>query len=169
MIIIILTGRYKGNYFGRNYAKFNTNKVVGKFYLRAGTVFELEEVIRHFEQTAHRFSRQFKTPVQIRQYESRYLPLRTHKGLAQVFLEKTQYLGIKMDKKPYQIVGSMDMGNVSWQVPAIHPYLPLGAGDIPAHTLEFAKKAGGQEGEKTDETGHPGFSFNGRRYLRTHI
>lgn len=124
------------------------NKVVGKFYLRAGTVFELEEVIRHFEQTAHRFSRQFKTPVQIRQYESRYLPLRTHKGLAQVFLEKTQYLGIKMDKKPYQIVGSMDMGNVSWQVPAIHPYLPLGAGDIPAHTLEFAKKAGGQEGEK---------------------
>ena len=39
-------------------------------------------------------------------------------------------------------MGSLDMGNVSWQVPAIHPYLPLNGGSVVAHTLNLLKRLG---------------------------
>lgn len=36
------------------------------------------------------------------------------------------------------------MGDVSWEVPAIHPYIRIGPGTIPGHSREFCQAARGE-------------------------
>ena len=38
-------------------------------------------------------------------------------------------------------LGSTDMGDVSWEVPAIHPYIRITEGEVPGHSREFAEAA----------------------------
>ena len=47
-----------------------------------------------------------------------------------------------------QVVGSTDMGNVSYLVPSIHPMLQVAPRGISIHTPEFARYAGGDEGDR---------------------
>lgn len=124
-------------------------KAVGKFYLRAITTELLKKTVQDFRKMIERIAEQNSTQVIIKRFEPRYLPMQTNAALAQVFQEQAKTLGVKMDMQQQYIIGSMDMGNVSWLVPAIHPYLPLGKGKFSAHSQEFKKMAGSPEGEKT--------------------
>jgi len=124
-------------------------KAVGKFYLRAATTELLKNTVQDFRKMVERIAEQNKTQAVIKRFEPRYLPMLTNEALAQVFKEQAKSLGVKMDMRHHYIIGSMDMGNVSWLVPAIHPYLPLGKGKFSAHSTEFKKIAGSPEGEKT--------------------
>lgn len=44
-------------------------------------------------------------------------------------------------------MGSTDMGNVSHEVPTIHPYLSIAPRGTPGHSREFAAHAGGPDGD----------------------
>ena len=44
--------------------------------------------------------------------------------------------------------GSSDMGNVSHEVPTIHPYLAIAPRGTPGHSREFAAHAGGEDGDR---------------------
>jgi len=46
------------------------------------------------------------------------------------------------------VVGSTDMGNVSYAVPSIHPMLAVAPGGISIHTPEFTQYARGEEGDR---------------------
>lgn len=46
------------------------------------------------------------------------------------------------------VVGSTDMGNVSYLVPSIHPMIQVAEAGVPIHTLEFASFAGGEAGDR---------------------
>jgi amidohydrolase len=46
------------------------------------------------------------------------------------------------------VVGSTDMGNVSYAVPSIHPMLAVAPSGISIHTPEFTQYAGGEEGDR---------------------
>lgn len=46
------------------------------------------------------------------------------------------------------VVGSTDMGNVSYAVPSIHPMLAVAPRGISIHTPEFTAYAGGEEGDR---------------------
>lgn len=46
------------------------------------------------------------------------------------------------------VVGSTDMGNVSYLVPSIHPMIQVAEAGVPIHTLEFAAFAGGEAGDR---------------------
>lgn len=124
-------------------------KAVGKFYLRAMKTDLLKKTIKDFREMALRTAELNNTQVVFKNFEPRYLPLQTNERLAYLFKEKAGKLGIKMDMRYQYTIGSMDMGNVSWVVPAIHPYLPLGKGKFSAHSSEFKEIAGSTEGEKT--------------------
>lgn len=45
------------------------------------------------------------------------------------------------------VVGSTDMGNVSYLVPSIHPMIKVAGDGVPIHTVEFAEWARGPEGD----------------------
>jgi metal-dependent amidase/aminoacylase/carboxypeptidase family protein len=46
------------------------------------------------------------------------------------------------------VVGSTDMGNVSHLVPSIHPLVAVAPPGVSIHTPEFARHAGGPEGDR---------------------
>ena len=46
-----------------------------------------------------------------------------------------------------KVVGSTDMGNVSYVVPSIHPMIRVAPPGVPIHTPEFATFAGGEAGD----------------------
>jgi amidohydrolase len=46
-----------------------------------------------------------------------------------------------------QVLGSTDMGNVSHLVPSIHPMVRVSPVDVPIHSREFERWAGGEEGD----------------------
>lgn len=47
-----------------------------------------------------------------------------------------------------KVVGSTDMGNVSYVVPSIHPMIRVAPPGVPIHTPEFASHAGGAAGDQ---------------------
>lgn len=46
------------------------------------------------------------------------------------------------------VVGSTDMGNVSYLAPSIHPMIRVAPRGVPIHTARFADYAGGEEGDR---------------------
>ena len=46
------------------------------------------------------------------------------------------------------VVGSTDMGNVSYLVPSIHPMIKVAADGVAIHTVEFAEWARSADGDK---------------------
>ncbi len=46
------------------------------------------------------------------------------------------------------VVGSTDMGNVSHLVPSIHPMIQVSPANVPIHSVEFAKYAASDDGDK---------------------
>lgn len=46
------------------------------------------------------------------------------------------------------VVGSTDMGNVSYLVPSIHPMIKVADDGVPIHTVDFARCAGGEGGDR---------------------
>jgi amidohydrolase len=48
----------------------------------------------------------------------------------------------------HRVVGSTDMGNVSYLVPSIHPMIQVAPDGVPIHTREFARWARAEEGDR---------------------
>lgn len=48
----------------------------------------------------------------------------------------------------HRVVGSTDMGNVSYVVPSIHPMIQVAPRGVPIHTPTFAEHAGGEGGDR---------------------
>ncbi len=46
-----------------------------------------------------------------------------------------------------RVVGSTDMGNISYLVPSIHPMIKVAPDGVPIHSVEFARWAGSAEGD----------------------
>lgn len=57
------------------------------------------------------------------------------------------------------VVGSTDMGNVSYEVPSIHPMIRAADGDTPIHTPEFATYAAGELGDRAVLDGAKALAF----------
>jgi metal-dependent amidase/aminoacylase/carboxypeptidase family protein len=49
---------------------------------------------------------------------------------------------------PYPVVGSTDMGNISYVVPSIHPMIAVAPAHVSIHTPEFASHARGEAGDR---------------------
>lgn len=47
-----------------------------------------------------------------------------------------------------RVVGSTDMGNVSYLVPSIHPMIKVAPDGVPIHSVDFAAFAGSEEGDR---------------------
>lgn len=46
------------------------------------------------------------------------------------------------------VMGSTDMGNISYLVPSIHPMIQVAPSGVPIHSVEFARYAGAAEGDR---------------------
>ncbi len=61
-------------------------------------------------------------------------------ALSEAFTRHLATLGMHIDPLDPGL-GSTDMGNVSWEVPSIHPFIRIVGGQVAGHTREFAAAA----------------------------
>lgn len=114
------------------------DKAVAQFYVRAKNRSYLDEVVQKVKNIAHGAELVTGAKVEITNYELSYDNMLTNQTLSEIFTENLLATGVKKVLKAKDTYGSIDMGNVSQVVPAIHPYIGLDSQGLVAHTKEFA-------------------------------
>ncbi|WP_068676189.1 M20 family metallopeptidase [Oceanobacillus sp. Castelsardo] len=122
---------------------------VAQFYIRANNRNYLNEVVEKVKHIAEGAALMTGATLEISNYELSYDNMVTNQTLSEVFnknLKQTSTLPLNKDKPGS---GSIDMGNVSQVVPAIHPYIGMNKPGIVHHTKEFAQQTVTDDGYKT--------------------
>ncbi|MFT5872163.1 MAG: amidohydrolase [Clostridium sp.] len=114
------------------------DKAVAKFYVRALKKSYLKEVIQKVKNIASGAALMTGASLEVSSYEPSFDDMNTNENLSESFNENLRKLGIT-DINPPENIGSLDMGNVSYVVPAIHPMLGIGNPKLKLHTEEMAK------------------------------
>ncbi len=126
------------------------------WYVRAASDARLDEihprVIACFEAAA------LATGCELRVIEAghRYKDMRSHPVIVDLYATNSEKAGRKMNRLvdlPPETSGSTDMGNVSHEVPSIHPMLDLRCYPIVNHQKEFAAHTLSQDGEEAIRDG----------------
>ncbi|WP_152656141.1 M20 family metallopeptidase [Oceanobacillus sp. CFH 90083] len=123
---------------GGHAANVVPDKAVAQFYVRANNRPYLNEVVEKVKHIAEGAALMTGAALNISNYELSYDNMITNSVLSDLFtanLKETSRLPVLGAKESY---GSIDMGNVSQVVPAIHPYIGLNKEGLIAHTKEFA-------------------------------
>ena len=89
--------------------------------------------------------------VELRWKEVVYADMLDNRVMVDLFAANSEALGRPLlEPDPRQaVVGSTDMGNVSYLVPSIHPMLQAAPAGVPIHTPEFATHASSEAGDRT--------------------
>lgn len=126
-------------------------RVTGSFMVRAAGndyLYELQEkVINCFRAGALATG----CEVDIKAAEAPYLAMNSNPALGGAYLANLRAIGRaapQPDVAQIAAMGSTDMGNVSWAVPAIHPWLAVSPAGVSIHTSEFEALAAAPEGDR---------------------
>jgi metal-dependent amidase/aminoacylase/carboxypeptidase family protein len=106
-----------------------------KFYIRAREKKNLEGVVAKVKNIAEGAAKMTGATVKYDRFENAYDDLLTNRTLSDLFSANLRAAGETEIQPASGGVGSIDMGNVSHVVPAIHPW--VGVGDpFPYYTLK---------------------------------
>lgn len=88
-----------------------------------------------------------KARVKIRQ-ELAYAPFVPNRTAGAVLWEIYERIGIKLEQGDEKAeMGSTDLGNLSWRVPALHPTIAITPGrEVAPHSVEFARASASKQG-----------------------
>ncbi len=112
------------------------------YYVRALDDAYCQELVKKVENCAKGAAlstgAQVKTEIVGHSYKSRNVNI----TLGKAFLDNLRKLGLPIHPIPVgKGLGSSDIGNVSHEVPTIHPYLGISETEINGHSTDFAKAA----------------------------
>lgn len=119
------------------------------FYVRADKKEKRDAVSKKVAACAEAAALATGTALKVSNFEESYNDLRTNKVLSDLFNENLYSLGEKEIRRGGLFIGSIDMGDVSNVVPAIHPWLGVGNGKLVLHTREFAEWTQTEQGKRT--------------------
>ncbi len=123
---------------GGEAANIVPGEAVAQFYIRATSKTYLTELKEKVLNCAKAGALASGADMEYYNYEKPYDNLVTNQTLSDLYTEQLRSLGVKEIKEEKGSTGSLDMGNVSHAVPAIHPYFDIiESGDVSAHTVEF--------------------------------
>jgi amidohydrolase len=90
-----------------------------------------------------------------------YADMIDNQALAERYRANAEALGrvVRAPSATSRVVGSTDMGNVSYAVPSIHPMIQVAPPGVPIHTPAFAGFAGGPEGDRAVVDGAKALAF----------
>jgi amidohydrolase len=114
-------------------------RAVGRFSVRAPTHARRREVHRRVVRLIEGVARATGARFSLRPTDQPYMEMRTSRTLAEAARRHFARLGRKVNDAPRRSMGSLDMGNVSHRVPALHLYVGLGSSAPAPHTREFAR------------------------------
>jgi amidohydrolase len=126
-------------------------RAAGRFFVRAETAKDLSvlraRVVACFEAGAQASGAR----LELASLEPDYLNMIHNMPLCHAFQRNAEALGrefIQRDHPANARTASTDMGNVSYHVPAIHPYLAAAPANCVIHNAEFARWAGSEMGDQ---------------------
>lgn len=122
---------------------------VAQFYIRAKERNYLNEVVKKVHAIAEAAGQMTGATLSTRHYELSYDDMKTNETLSNTFNENLLETGETKIHSAGSGSGSIDMGNVSQVVPAIHPYIGLDQPDLVAHTQAFADRTITEAGHRT--------------------
>ncbi len=131
---------------GGRRANIVPDRAVGRFTLRARDLATLRGVERSFRVAVTRAGREVGARAVVRSLDHTYAEMRTNRVMADLFKEELRRAGRGTVDTPRKRMGSLDMGNVSQRVPAIHPYVAIAPANVPLHSRRFERFAGGPRG-----------------------
>ncbi|MGD9999224.1 MAG: M20 family metallopeptidase [Ilumatobacteraceae bacterium] len=72
-----------------------------------------------------------------------------NQAMVQLYVDNAATLGrtVLAPAVETAVVGSTDMGNVSYRTPSIHPMIKIAPAGVPLHSVEFARHAGSPSGD----------------------
>jgi metal-dependent amidase/aminoacylase/carboxypeptidase family protein len=99
--------------------------------------------------------------VEIEWHDPLYADMLDNRAIVERYRSNAAALGRTVgDPSPdRRVVGSTDMGNVSYAVPSIHPMIRVAPPGVPIHTPAFAGYAGGPEGDQAVLDGAKALAF----------
>lgn len=111
-----------------------------RFYVRASDNGYRDELVEKLRRCAEGAALATGARLEFRLMGHAYKAIRPNRALAHAFAEHLTALGFPVEE-PTGGVGSTDMGDVSWEVPAIHPYIRIAEGTVPGHSRAFCEAA----------------------------
>ncbi|MDA8442240.1 MAG: M20 family metallopeptidase [Peptococcaceae bacterium] len=123
-------------------------RAVARLYIRSARRRELDDLRERVISCAQGAAAMLGGQVTWRKFELSYDEMCSNRPLADAFTKNLRLMGINKVIALQAAMGSVDMGNVSRVVPAIHPYLTLGDGMTIPHTREFAEAALSEDGNR---------------------
>ena len=116
---------------------------VAQFYVRAAKREYVNELVEKVKKCAEGAALQTGATLTVSNYEFSYDDMITNESLSEAFNKELISLGIPAGEIYEQRdgSGSLDMGNVSQAVPAIHPYIKICNEAYACHTHEFREAA----------------------------
>lgn len=123
---------------------------VAQFYVRASTRAYVDEVTEKVKACANGAALATGTKLKISNYEFSYDDMQTNQTLSEVYTNNLISLGVSEQSitEDQGDHGSLDMGNVSQVVPAIHPYIQICDDYFVCHTHEFREAALSEQGRE---------------------
>ncbi len=121
-----------------------------RFYVRAANLEELAPLKQRVEACFRAGAEATGADLEIAWGEADYRDIRFNEPLATAFRRNAEVLGREFfpyDQLPAGILGSTDMGNISYRVPSIHPMLAAAPIHVTIHNPEFEKWAGSETGD----------------------
>jgi len=111
-----------------------------RFYVRAADNEYRDELVDKLRRCAEGAALATGAKLDFRLVGHAYKAIRPSKALGGRFAHHIEALGYPVEE-PQGGLGSTDMGDVSWEVPAIHPYIRIAEGTVPGHSRAFGEAA----------------------------
>ena len=112
-----------------------------KLYVRAPRRETLEAVVDRVTNCARGAALGTGASVEVKSYAARYLNMVSNPTLARLFRQNWEWLGLTIEEPSERSYGSTDMGNVSQELPALHPYVAIAPAGTPGHSDAFREAA----------------------------
>ncbi len=115
-------------------------RAAARFYVRAPENEYRDELVEKLRRCAEGAALATGASLSFQRVGHEYKAIRPDPRLVAAFRSQLAELGVPEDQ-PAGGLGSTDMGDVSWVVPAIHPYIRITEEDTPGHSRAFAEAA----------------------------
>jgi amidohydrolase len=122
---------------------------VAEWYVRSGTLASLQPLKERVLACLQAGADAAGCRMEYRATCPEYSDLRTNPAIADLYRVNAERVGRTPVRRPESgVVGSTDMGNVSYLVPSIHPMIKVAPSGVAIHTRDFAGWARAAEGDQ---------------------
>jgi amidohydrolase len=123
-------------------------RAVGQFTIRAGDIHKVRAMREDMQRMIEGISRATGARFQITPTDHPYFEMVTNAKLASAYRANLKALGRTTVEGPRVNQGSLDMGNVSYRCPSIHPFVAICGPEIASHTRDFGEASISPVGER---------------------